>query len=114
MVIKNASTSVQVLSLIRQLRGAGFFTVVALASPFEFEGSRKTESANKLIEEVHHAAHLVSVIEQVCCTSEVDSQLRNLASPSVNACCPFQSVLEFAVCSSKKLSSSSQTRHLGC
>ena len=65
MVFLEYSTSEQVLSLIRQLRGAGFFTVVALASPFEFEGSRKTESANKLIEEVHHAAHLVSVIEQV-------------------------------------------------
>lgn len=53
-----------VLSLIRQLRGAGFFTVVAMASPFEFEGSRKTDSANRIIEEVHNAAHLVSVVEQ--------------------------------------------------
>ncbi|KAK9810099.1 hypothetical protein WJX72_004870 [[Myrmecia] bisecta] len=53
-----------VVQLVRSLRAAGHFTAVAVTRPFEFEGSRKVDAADRLISLLEEAAHLVVVIEQ--------------------------------------------------
>lgn len=50
--------------LVRSLRAAGHFTAVAVTKPFEFEGQRKLEAAERLVAALEEAAHLVVVVEQ--------------------------------------------------
>ncbi len=54
----------QVLQLVGELRAAGIFTVAAVTRPFNFEGPRKIEAADRLIGSLKPCAHLVAVIEQ--------------------------------------------------
>ena len=44
----------------------GHFTAVSVTRPFEFEGQRKVEAADRMIAALEEAAHLVVVVEQVC------------------------------------------------
>ncbi len=55
----------QLLSLVKSLRETGHFTAVSVTRPFEFEGQRKVEAADKMIAALEEAAHLVVVVEQV-------------------------------------------------
>lgn len=66
MIRKSVDISLQLLSLVQSLRAAGFFTAVALSSPFGFEGTKRVQAAEQLIQAAQHTAHLVSVIEQAC------------------------------------------------
>lgn len=52
------------LQLVGELRAAGIFTVVAITRPFNFEGPRKIELADRLTASLKQCAHLVAVIEQ--------------------------------------------------
>lgn len=56
----------QLLSLVKALRDTGHFTAVSVTRPFEFEGQRKVEAADRMIAALEEAAHLVVVVEQVC------------------------------------------------
>lgn len=47
------------LQLVNHLRRQGFFVSVALTRPFGFEGVRKLEQADALIEAMEEVAHLV-------------------------------------------------------
>lgn len=62
-------TCLQLVHLVRSLRAAGHFTAVAVTKPFEFEGQRKLEAAERLVAALEEAAHLVVVVEQVGCSS---------------------------------------------
>lgn len=55
----------QLLSLVTGLRETGHFTAVSVTRPFEFEGQRKVEAADRMIAALEEAAHLVVVVEQV-------------------------------------------------
>lgn len=55
----------QLLSLVKSLRDTGHFTAVSVTRPFEFEGQRKVEAADRMIAALEGAAHLVVVVEQV-------------------------------------------------
>lgn len=55
----------QLLSLVKSLRDTGQFTAVSVTRPFEFEGQRKVEAADRMIAALEGAAHLVVVVEQV-------------------------------------------------
>ena len=55
----------QLLSLVKSLRDTGHFTCVSVTRPFEFEGQRKVEAADRMIAALEGAAHLVVVVEQV-------------------------------------------------
>ena len=61
-------TWLQLVHLVRSLRAAGHFTAVAVTKPFEFEGQRKLEAAERLLAALEEAAHLVVVVEQVGCS----------------------------------------------
>jgi hypothetical protein len=50
---------VQLLQVAAYLRRTGFFVVAALTRPFEFEGRRKLEEADALIEALQDVAQLV-------------------------------------------------------
>lgn len=52
------------LSLVTALRDTGHFTVVSVTRPFEFEGQRKVDAADRMIAALEEAAHLVVVVEQ--------------------------------------------------
>ncbi|MEW5307186.1 MAG: hypothetical protein WDW36_009594 [Sanguina aurantia] len=56
--------STLMLQLARHLRRQGFFVASALTRPFAFEGPRKMEQADALIESLQEVAHLMVVIEQ--------------------------------------------------
>ena len=62
-------TWLQLVHLVRSLRAAGHFTAVAVTKPFEFEGQRKLEAAERLLAALEEAAHLVVVVEQVGCST---------------------------------------------
>lgn len=47
------------LQLVNHLRRQGFFVAVALTRPFAFEGARKLEQADTLIEAMEEVAHLM-------------------------------------------------------
>ncbi len=47
------------LQLVNHLRRRGFFVAVALTRPFRFEGARKLEQADALVETLEQVAHLV-------------------------------------------------------
>lgn len=49
----------QLLQVAAYLRRTGFFVVTALTRPFEFEGRRKLEEADALIEALQDVAQLV-------------------------------------------------------
>jgi hypothetical protein len=51
--------SLQLLQVAAYLRRTGFFVVAALTRPFEFEGRRKLEEADALIEALQDVAQLV-------------------------------------------------------
>ena len=53
------------MSLVNSLRETGHFTAVSVTRPFEFEGQRKVEAADRMIAALEEAAHLVVVVEQV-------------------------------------------------
>ncbi len=55
----------QLLSLVNRLRETGHFTAVSVTRPFEFEGQRKVDAADRMIAALEEAAHLVVVVEQV-------------------------------------------------
>ncbi|DBA68374.1 hypothetical protein WJX79_000768 [Trebouxia sp. C0005] len=52
------------LSLVNRLRETGHFTAVSVTRPFEFEGQRKVDAADRMIAALEEAAHLVVVVEQ--------------------------------------------------
>jgi hypothetical protein len=52
------------LQLTNSFRAAGHFTVAAIVSPFEFEGSLKKKQAKQLIADLASLAHLVVVLDQ--------------------------------------------------
>lgn len=47
------------LQLVNHLRRRGYFVAVALTRPFAFEGARKREQADTLIETMEEVAHLM-------------------------------------------------------
>jgi hypothetical protein len=51
--------ALQLLQVAAYLRRTGFFVVAALTRPFEFEGRRKLEEADALIEALQDVAQLV-------------------------------------------------------
>lgn len=57
--------AMQLLSLVKSLRDTGHFTAVSVTRPFEFEGQRKVQAADRMIAALEGAAHLVVVVEQV-------------------------------------------------
>lgn len=57
--------NLQLLSLVNRLRDTGHFTAVSVTRPFEFEGQRKLDAADRMIAALEEAAHLVVVVEQV-------------------------------------------------
>lgn len=61
--------AVQLLSLVKSLRDTGHFTAVSVTRPFEFEGQRKVQAADRMIAALEGAAHLVVVVEQVTTSS---------------------------------------------
>lgn len=63
-MIKNV-INLQLLSLVNRLRDTGHFTAVSVTRPFEFEGQRKLDAADRMIAALEEAAHLVVVVEQV-------------------------------------------------
>jgi len=50
---------------VNRLRETGHFTAVSVTRPFEFEGQRKVDAADRMIAALEEAAHLVVVVEQV-------------------------------------------------
>ena len=50
---------------MNRLRETGHFTAVSVTRPFEFEGQRKVDAADRMIAALEEAAHLVVVVEQV-------------------------------------------------
>lgn len=52
------------LQAVSHLRRNGFFVCVALTRPFSFEGPRKLEQADALIEAMEDVASLVVTIDQ--------------------------------------------------
>lgn len=70
----------QLLSLVKALREAGHFTAVSVTRPFEFEGQRKVEAADRMIAALEGAAHLVVVVEQVCVLQHVHYHLLRIRS----------------------------------
>lgn len=52
------------LQLTHSFRAAGHFTVVAIVSPFDFEGSLKKNQSKQLVADVSSLAHLVVVLDQ--------------------------------------------------
>lgn len=68
------------MSLVQSLRAAGFFTAVALSTPFQFEGTRKVQIADELVRDVRDRAHLVSVIRQVSFGRSFAPNLQGFAS----------------------------------
>ena len=59
------SAWLQLLHLLKQLKEAGMFVVVALAQPFNFEGARRIDAAEALTQAVASAAHLAVIVQQV-------------------------------------------------
>lgn len=47
------------MQVVNHLRRQGFFVAVALTRPFGFEGQRKLEQADTLVEALEQVAHLV-------------------------------------------------------
>jgi cell division GTPase FtsZ len=47
------------LQLVNHFKRQGFFVATALTRPFGFEGNRKLEQADALIEALEQVAHLV-------------------------------------------------------
>lgn len=56
--------SESLLQLTHSFRAAGHFTVVAIVSPFDFEGSLKKNQSKQLVADVSSLAHLVVVLDQ--------------------------------------------------
>lgn len=56
--------SESLLQLAHSFRAAGHFTVVAIVSPFDFEGSLKKNQSKQLVADVSSLAHLVVVLDQ--------------------------------------------------
>lgn len=56
--------SESLLQLVHSFRAAGHFTVVAIVSPFDFEGSLKKNQSKQLVADVSSLAHLVVVLDQ--------------------------------------------------
>ena len=69
----------QLLSLVTALRDTGHFTVVSVTRPFEFEGQRKLDAADRMIAALEEAAHLVVVVEQVMSGSLIASYCNAVA-----------------------------------
>ena len=63
--LSSTPSCMQLLSLVKSLRDTGHFTAVSVTRPFEFEGQRKVEAADRMIAALEGAAHLVVVVEQV-------------------------------------------------
>ncbi len=49
----------QMLQIVNHLRRSGYFVGVALTKPFAFEGARKAEQADALVEAMEDGASLV-------------------------------------------------------
>lgn len=64
----------QILQLVNHLRKQGFFVGVGLTKPFSFEGARRCEQADALIEAMEDIAHLVV---RAALHSLADSSLQN-------------------------------------
>lgn len=63
------------LQIAAYLRRTGFFVVAALTRPFDFEGRRKLEEADALIEALQDVAQLVvSILLQQQLTSATKSK----------------------------------------
>jgi len=60
---------------VNRLRETGHFTAVSVTRPFEFEGQRKVDAADRMIAALEEAAHLVVVVEQVWNTVANTNQL---------------------------------------
>eukprot|EP00775_Hariotina_reticulata_P011696 gene11695-11840_t len=67
----------KLLQLASYLRQIGFFVVVALTKPFEFEGRRKVDEADALIEALQDVAQLVVAVAQ-------DDLMRTSAELTIN------------------------------
>lgn len=52
------------LQMTHALRSAGHFTVVAVVSPFDFEGANKKKQSNELVGSLRQLAHVVAVLDQ--------------------------------------------------
>eukprot|EP00878_Enallax_costatus_P030460 GHUV01033165.1.p1 GENE.GHUV01033165.1~~GHUV01033165.1.p1 ORF type:complete len:328 (+),score=85.69 GHUV01033165.1:149-1132(+) len=86
--------STLLLQIAAYLRRTGFFVVTAVTRPFEFEGRRKLEEADALIEALQDVAQLVvgfsrhgQLLQQyarshACCAADTRQPLRRLAGPS--------------------------------
>ena len=63
---------------MNRLRETGHFTAVSVTRPFEFEGQRKVDAADRMIAALEEAAHLVVVVEQVLNTVASTTQLSGI------------------------------------
>lgn len=67
------------LSLVKSLRDTGHFTAVSVTRPFEFEGQRKVQAADRMIAALEGAAHLVVVVEQDVLSKAVGGSAMTIA-----------------------------------
>ena len=98
----------QLLSLVKSLRDTGHFTAVSVTRPFEFEGQRKVEAADRMIAALEGAAHLVVVVEQVrtlylCCScydnnSQVFQPMLGTYWLCPNLCCSCYAFVLYDLC----------------
>lgn len=89
--INSAGGATMVLQLVSFLRRHGFFVVAAMTRPFEFEGLRKVEQADALIEALEDVAHLVAVVRS-------DTLLKSSADLTMDAARSIaETTLEFMV-----------------
>ena len=63
------------MHLLRELKAAGMFVILALAQPFSFEGPRRIDAAEALTASAAAEAHLLVVVQQV----RPDCSLRHAA-----------------------------------
>ncbi|KAF6263141.1 hypothetical protein COO60DRAFT_1671815 [Scenedesmus sp. NREL 46B-D3] len=71
--------STLLLQVAKYLRSAGFFVVAALTRPFEFEGRRKLEEADALIETLREVADLVDTCKAILWALNVPEVLKSTA-----------------------------------
>lgn len=106
----------QLLSLVKSLRDTGHFTCVSVTRPFEFEGQRKVEAADRMIAALEGAAHLVVVVEQVLtkCCNKAKVEMRVLVAVFSPASSEDQLSITYVYMPHQQTSSDTQTtiRHV--
>lgn len=68
--------ALQMLQLVNHLRRCGYFVAVALTRPFTFEGARKLEQADALIEAMEDVAAMVVSGDGGACRSFAGKNLK--------------------------------------